>query len=77
MASVADSFVKIGGTLAAPEVESKPLEAATATGRAVGTGGLSLVASGLFKRVTADKKLCKKALNEARKARDEAERAGS
>ncbi len=77
LASAADSLVKVGGTLGAPEVETKPLAAATATGLAIGTGGLSLAATGLLKRVTADKKLCKKALNEARKARAEAERAGS
>ncbi len=75
VASMADGFMKIGGTLAAPEVETQPLDAVAKTGLAVGTAGISLAAGGLWKRMTADRKLCKKALAEARKALA-AERAG-
>ena len=57
-------YIKIGGTLADPAVELKPLEALTSTGVAVATMGISLVAKGMLDRVTAEKKVCKKALEE-------------
>ena len=57
-------YIKVGGTLGKPAVELKGIEAVAQTGAAVATMGLSLVAKGLFDRVTAEKKVCKKALEE-------------
>jgi uncharacterized protein involved in outer membrane biogenesis len=57
-------YIKLGGTLADPSIELKPLEAVTSTGVAVATAGISLVAKGMFDRITAEKKVCKKALEE-------------
>jgi hypothetical protein len=59
---VTNSLVKLGGTLSNPRPEMAPLSAATATGAAVATGGLSIVATGLWNRVTAEKNVCKQAL---------------
>jgi hypothetical protein len=61
---VTNPYIKLGGTLADPSLELKPLEAVTSTGVAVATLGISLVAKGLFDRVTAEKKVCKHALEE-------------
>jgi hypothetical protein len=57
-------YIKLGGTLADPSLELKPLEAVTSTGVAVATLGISLVAKGMFDRITAEKKVCTKALEE-------------
>jgi uncharacterized protein involved in outer membrane biogenesis len=57
-------YIKLGGTLADPSIELKPLEAVTSTGVAVATMGISLVAKGMFDRIMAEKKVCKKALKE-------------
>jgi uncharacterized protein involved in outer membrane biogenesis len=57
-------YIKLGGTLANPSIELKPLEAVTSTGVAVATMGISLVAKGLFDRITAERKVCQKALQE-------------
>ena len=59
---ITNPYVKLGGTLANPKIDLKELEAVTTTGVAVATMGLSLVARGLFDRVTAEKEVCKKAL---------------
>jgi hypothetical protein len=61
---ITNPYIKLGGTLASPSIELKPLEAVTSTGVAVATLGLSLVAKGMYDRVTAEKKVCKKALEE-------------
>jgi uncharacterized protein involved in outer membrane biogenesis len=61
---ITNPYIKLGGTLADPSLELKPLEAVTSTGVAVATMGLSLVAKGMFDRVTAEKKVCKHALEE-------------
>jgi uncharacterized protein involved in outer membrane biogenesis len=61
---ITNPYIKLGGTLSNPSIELKPLEAMTSTGVAVATMGISLVAKGLFDRVTAEKKVCKKALEE-------------
>ena len=62
--TMTDRFIKVGGTLSSPQIEAKPLEAVTTTGIAVATGGLSIVAEGLWKRLRSDKKVCKRALQE-------------
>ena len=61
---ITNPYIKLGGTLAEPSVELKPIEAMASTGVAVATMGLSLVAKGMFDRVTAEKKVCKIALEE-------------
>jgi uncharacterized protein involved in outer membrane biogenesis len=58
-------LVRVGGTLAAPSAlvdKAAVLEAGLATGAAVATGGLSVVAEGLIDRATADENPCQTAL---------------
>jgi len=57
-------YIRLGGTLAKPQIEMKPAQAVASTGLAVATLGLSLVAKGMADRVTADKKVCEKAMKQ-------------
>jgi hypothetical protein len=59
---ITNPYIKLGGTLADPSIELKPIEAVTSTGVAVATLGISLVAKGMFDRITAERKVCKRAL---------------
>ena len=59
---ITNPYIKLGGTLAKPAIELKPMEAMASTGVAVATMGISLVAKGMLDRVTAEKKVCKQAL---------------
>ena len=59
-------YIRLGGTLAKPQVEMKPVEALATTSVAVATMGISLLAKGLLDRVTAEKKVCEKAMKELR-----------
>jgi hypothetical protein len=61
---ITNPYIKLGGTLSAPSVQLKEAEAVVSTGAAVATLGLSLVAKGMYDRVTAENKVCKKALEE-------------
>ena len=61
---ITNPYIKLGGTLADPAIEVKPMEAVAQTGAAVATLGLSLVAKGMYDRVTAEKKVCEQALKE-------------
>ena len=61
---ITNPYIRLGGTLSAPAVQLKEAEAVVQTGAAVATLGLSLVAKGMYDRVTAEKKVCKKALEE-------------
>jgi hypothetical protein len=63
--TITNPYIKLGGTLANPVVEVKPLEAVTSTGVAVATGGLSILGKGLLDRITAERKVCKQALRKA------------
>ena len=56
---VANSFFKLGGTLQTPQLKIDPTASVTTTGAALATGGLSLVAKGLWDRVTAEGDICK------------------
>jgi hypothetical protein len=56
--SIANPFVKLGGTLSSPRLEVKPLEAVASTGAAVATMGLTILAKGVYDRITAEKKVC-------------------
>ena len=60
LGTVVNSFVAIGGTLSKPTISLDPGRSATTTGVAVATGGLSLLARGLWDRVTAEASICDK-----------------
>jgi hypothetical protein len=66
-----NSYIKLGGTLASPSVELKPLEALTSVGAAVATGGLTTVSKGVWNRLTAGEKVCARALKKARQRLEE------
>jgi hypothetical protein len=70
-ASIANPYVKLGGTLASPSLDAKPLEAAASTGAAVATAGLTILFKGLYDRITAEKKVCVNALEEAERREQE------
>lgn len=74
--SITNPYIKLGGTLMSPSLEAKPLEAAASTGAAVATAGLTVLFRGLYDRITAEKKVCVRALETAEKqeAAREAER---
>ena len=57
---VVNSLIKLGGTLKKPRLAIDPMSSATTTGIAVATGGLSLLAKGLWDRASAEKSICKK-----------------
>ncbi len=55
---VANSFVKIGGTLREPALGVDAAGTVTTTGAAVATGGLSVIARGLWDRLSSEIDLC-------------------
>ena len=57
---LANSFFKLGGTLRSPQVMIDTKSSATTTGAAVATGGLSLLAKGLFDRMSGSADICAK-----------------
>ncbi len=63
-------YIRLGGTLARPQIEMKPAQAVASTGLAVATMGISLVAKGMADRVTADKKVCEQAMKKVAKQTD-------
>ena len=63
--TLTNPYIKLGGTLSRPAVDVKPVQAVISTGLAVATGDLSLLGKGLWDRVTAEQKVCKKARKEA------------
>ncbi|HSG97747.1 MAG TPA: hypothetical protein VLA11_07135 [Woeseiaceae bacterium] len=63
LGTVANSFLGVRGTLQSPTVSIDPKSSATATGAAVATGGLSLLARGLFDRLSAEKSICEQPAN--------------
>jgi uncharacterized protein involved in outer membrane biogenesis len=63
--TLTNPYIKLGGTLAKPALEMKPLEAVTSTGVAVATGGLSILGKGLLDRITAERKVCQQAIRRA------------
>jgi uncharacterized protein involved in outer membrane biogenesis len=73
--AITNPYIKVGGTLSRPSFDIKPLTAATATGAAFLTGGLSLLGKGLWDRVTAGRKVCRKALKRADRLFHELEQA--
>ena len=53
-----NSFLRLGGTLRNPKLQIDPKGTAVTGGVAVATGGLSLLARGLFDRLTAEADIC-------------------
>jgi len=58
LGGVVNSFLKVGGTLANPSLGVDAAGSVTATGAAVATGGLSVLAKGLWDRVSAEADIC-------------------
>lgn len=58
LGGVVNSFLKVGGTLNDPSMGVDAAGSATTTGAAVATGGLSLLARGLWDRVSAEADIC-------------------
>jgi uncharacterized protein involved in outer membrane biogenesis len=56
--TLTNEAIKIGGTLANPSVQLKPISAAAKTGLAVVTAGISLLAEGLWNRISSETDLC-------------------
>ena len=61
LGTIANSFLGVRGTLGAPKVTLDPKGSATAAGAAVATGGISLLARGLWDRLSASKDICEQA----------------
>lgn len=56
---VVNSFMRVRGTIKEPSIELDPTSSVTTTGAAVATGGLSLLARGLWDRLSAEADMCK------------------
>jgi uncharacterized protein involved in outer membrane biogenesis len=67
---ITNPYVKLGGTLSNPSIQLKELQAVASTGAAVATLGLSFVAKGMLDRVSAEKKVCREALEKIGRATD-------
>ena len=63
--ALTNPYIRLGGTLSKPTIAVKPLEATVQTGAAVATMGLSLVAQGLWNRMTSEREVCQKAIEDA------------
>ena len=64
---IANSYIALGGTLASPRVDLKPLQALTSTAAAVATAGATTLARGLWDRITAERRVCAIAKKEAKR----------
>ena len=70
-------YIRLGGTLSKPNIEMKPLDAIGTTGAAVATAGLTLLARGLWDRITAEQNACLQAVKKMEKqVRKEQNKAG-
>lgn len=58
LVGVANSFMKLRGTLRTPVMRLDPTGSATTAGAAVATGGLSLLAKGLWDRASSQSGIC-------------------
>jgi len=58
LGGVVNSFLKVGGTLSNPSLGVDAAGSVTTTGAAVATGGLSVLARGLWDRVSAEADIC-------------------
>ena len=64
--TLVNPFVELGGTLSKPHISLDPVHAATTTGMAVATVGLSILGEGMWNRFSAGKKVCAKVLADAK-----------
>ncbi|UCE88922.1 MAG: AsmA family protein [Pseudomonadota bacterium] len=60
--ALTNPYIKLSGTLASPALGIKPVHATAAAGAAVATAGLSILAQGIWDRVSAERDLCKQAI---------------
>ena len=60
LGTVANSLLGVGGTLKDPSIGLDAKSSVTTTGAAVATGGLSLLARGLWDRLSAEADICKR-----------------
>jgi hypothetical protein len=60
LGTVANQLLEVRGTLKEPRIRMDAGRTATTTGAAVATGGLSLLARGLWDRLSAESDVCKK-----------------
>jgi hypothetical protein len=58
LGTITNSFLALGGTLKSPRITIDPASSAVATGAAVATGGLSLLARGVWDRLSAASSIC-------------------
>ncbi len=58
LGGVANSFVRLSGTLSDPTINMDAAGTVTTTGAAVATGGLSVLAKGLWDRLSAEADIC-------------------
>jgi len=56
--TLTNAYIKLGGTLTRPSVQFRPVSAAAKTGLAVVTAGISLLAEGLWNRVSSEADTC-------------------
>ncbi len=56
--SLSEPYIKLGGTLLEPKMKIEPVSATVSTGAAVMTMGLSLVAKGVWNRISAEDDVC-------------------
>jgi uncharacterized protein involved in outer membrane biogenesis len=74
--AITNPYIKVGGTMGNPALEVKPLQGATAAGAAVATAGLSILARGMWDRITAERKVCKRARKQLEEIKIEIEKGG-
>ena len=63
--ALTNPYIRLGGTLSKPAIAVKPIEATVSTGAAVATMGLTIIARGLWDRMTSEREVCQKAIEEA------------
>jgi uncharacterized protein involved in outer membrane biogenesis len=68
LGAIANSFLGVRGTMRAPRISIDARGSATATGAAVATGGLSLLARGVWDRLSAAKDICEEKSDAKRNA---------
>ena len=61
--TLANSFLGVRGTMRSPKIVVDTRNSVTATGAAVATGGLSLLAQGLWDRLSAEQDICAQRAN--------------
>jgi len=60
LGTIANEFLELGGTLNSPQITIDPAKSTMKAGAAVATAGLSLLARGLWDRMSAESSICEK-----------------